>query len=72
MGVTEEAGKAVGGVVDALKSTPVVLGLILMNVLFLATALWFLHEVATNTRARNSEQTQLLAECMRRQTGETK
>jgi hypothetical protein len=34
-GVTEEAGKAVGATVDALKSTPIVLALVIFNVLFM-------------------------------------
>jgi hypothetical protein len=68
MGAAEEGGKAIGSVVDALKSTPVILSLIVMNVIFLATALWFLHEVATNSRARTAEQTAILSECMKRLT----
>lgn len=35
MGITEEAGKAAGQVVDALRSTPIILALVIFNVLFM-------------------------------------
>ena len=40
MGVTEEAGKVAGGAIEALKSTPVVLALVIFNVLYMAGSFW--------------------------------
>lgn len=39
-GVTEEASKAVQSVTEALKSTPVVLALVIFNVIFMALTAW--------------------------------
>jgi hypothetical protein len=39
-GITEQVGKAATATVDALKSTPVVLALVLFNVLFMAAMVY--------------------------------
>lgn len=43
-GVTEEAGKAAQSTIEALKSTPVVLALVIFNILFMGLATWTAHE----------------------------
>jgi hypothetical protein len=43
-GATEEAGKAAQSAIEALKSTPVVLALVLFNVLFMGLMTWTSHE----------------------------
>ena len=44
MGVTEEASKTAATVVEALKSTPLVLALVIFNVLYMALTGWAVHE----------------------------
>ena len=61
MGVTEEAGKAVSGTIDALKSTPTAIALLVLNVVFLLFAVYLLGEVASNSSERNKTQTDLIA-----------
>ena len=43
-GVTDEAGKTARTVVDALKTTPAVLALVVFNVLFIGTIAWVQHQ----------------------------
>jgi hypothetical protein len=40
MGAIEQGGKVAGGIVEALKNQPVVLALVIINVLFMAAAVW--------------------------------
>lgn len=51
-GVTEEAGKTARSVVEGLKSTPLVLALILMNLIFIGFLVWLLNEISSNNRAQ--------------------
>jgi len=60
MGVTEEAGKAVSTVVDAMKATPTAIALLVINVVFLGFAVYVLGEVAANAQERNKSQTELI------------
>jgi hypothetical protein len=43
MGAPEEAGKAVTGMVEALKSTPVILAILIFNVVFMGLSAWQTH-----------------------------
>jgi len=51
MGISEEAGKAAGGIIDALKSYPLVLSLVLMN-LGLIGLLYVIAGKSAETRQR--------------------
>ena len=44
MGVGEEASKTAQTVVEALKSTPLVLALVIFNILYMALTGWAVHE----------------------------
>lgn len=44
MNVTEEAGKTARGAIDALKSTPVILALVLLQAIVLGAVAWYSHE----------------------------
>lgn len=44
MGVTEEAGKAATSAIDALKSTPVILGVLVFNLAFMGFVGYLEHE----------------------------
>jgi hypothetical protein len=61
MGVGEEAGKAVSATVDAMKSMPLAIALLIVNVGFLAFAAYVLGEVASNAAERNKNQTELIS-----------
>ena len=43
-GVTDEAGKTGRAVVDALKTTPMVLALVLFNLAFIGSIVWIQHQ----------------------------
>jgi hypothetical protein len=63
-GAVEEAGKVAGGFIDSMKSQPLALALIVLNVIFLLI-FWFIFDRASH---RNQErETQLyatLAKCV--------
>jgi hypothetical protein len=54
------AGSAITAVADNLRSHPLAFALVLVNVLFIAAAVWVLRDIAVNARARD----QLLAQCV--------
>ena len=66
MGVTEEAGKVAGGTVEALKSQPLALALVVINVLFLLGGGYVLHDIADAQRASMLRKDQLLADLAER------
>ena len=63
MSITEQAGKAAQSTIDALKSTPVVLALVVFNVLFMGAMVY----VAIKTGERWDKEVQrwadLVAHC---------
>jgi len=44
MGITEEGGKVATGTVEALKSQPLALALVVVNVMFLIGGMWTAHD----------------------------
>ena len=65
MGPVEEGGKVATSVIESMKSQPLALAVIVVNVLFLVAGLWFLHEIAALTSARQQRSDQLLVELVR-------
>jgi hypothetical protein len=59
--VTEEIGKAASHVVEAMKSTPLAIALLIVNVGFLGFAAYVLGEVAANASERNKTQMELIS-----------
>lgn len=59
-----EAAKVASGTVDALKSQPLALALIVINILFLAIVLWFFMESAKVVTADHQERTQMVEKLM--------
>ena len=53
-------GKVLGGAIDAMKSAPLAIALLIVNVGFLGFAAYLLGEVAANSRERNKSQTELI------------
>jgi hypothetical protein len=70
-GAAEEAGKAIGGIVDALKSQPLSLALVMMNLALLAYVFYRENHVATSRQETTrmildyqKEVGQLLSRCV--------
>jgi len=61
MMVIDTSGKVATAAVDAMKSTPLAIALLLVNIGFLAFAAYLLGHVADNASERNKTQTELLA-----------
>ncbi len=60
MGLTEEAGKAAGSVVDAMKGTPMLLVVLLINAAFLGVIVYLMGEAVANSAERNKQQLTLI------------
>ncbi len=60
MGVTEEASKVAGSVVDAMKGVPMLLAMLLVNLGFLGIIVYFMGEAAANAGKRNEQQLALI------------
>jgi hypothetical protein len=60
MTMQEQAGKVATAAVDAMKSTPLAIALLIVNVGFLCFAAYLLGQVATNAAERNKSQVDLI------------
>jgi len=60
MSVPERVGKVATSTVEAMKSTPMALALLLVNVCFLGFAAYMLGAVASNSAERNKSQIELI------------
>jgi hypothetical protein len=60
MNVSEEAAKVASTAIDAMKSTPLAIALLVVNVGFLGFAAYVLGEVAANASERNKTQSELI------------
>lgn len=62
MGAVEEGGKVAGGVVEGLKTQPLALALVVINVLFLLGGGYILHDIADNLKGQQLRKDDLLAQ----------
>ena len=62
MGAVEEGGKVATAAVESLKSQPLALALVLVNVLFLCAGLYAVHDIAGAVRGREERRDALLLE----------
>jgi hypothetical protein len=60
MSPVETTGKVAASAVEAMKSTPLAIALLVVNVGFLGFAGYVLGEVAANSRERNKSQLELI------------
>lgn len=60
MSMSEQAAKVAHSAVDAMKSTPLAIALLIVNVGFLGFAAYVLGEVAANASERNKTQSELI------------
>jgi hypothetical protein len=72
IGAIEEGGKVAVGTIEALKSQPLALALVIVNVLFLLTGGYFLHDLKSSVQERNQRHDEqfstLLERCVGRST----
>lgn len=61
MMVLDTTGKIATSAIDAMKSTPLAVALLVVNVGFLGFAAYVLGEVAANASERNKSQTELIS-----------
>lgn len=59
--VIKESAEAVTATVNAMKSTPLAIALLVVNIGFLAFAAYVLGEVSANAQERNKNQMELIA-----------
>jgi hypothetical protein len=65
MGLLEHSAKALHSLADAMKAQPIALALIVINLLFLGTAVLVLRDVALNAREREISDSKLLSQILR-------
>jgi hypothetical protein len=65
MEVTEQAAKVANSAIDAMRSTPLAIALLLVNIGFLGFAAYVLGEVSENSHARNAAQIELINNLVR-------
>ena len=66
MGALEKGGKIASSTIDAMKSQPLALALLTVNLLFLLAAGLFVHEVAAHSAEGQQRKDKLIAEMMER------
>ncbi len=60
MGISEEGAKVAGGVVDAMKGTPMLLVVLLINAGFLGSIVYLMGQAVANSGERNKTQLELI------------
>ena len=65
MGAVEQTGKIVASTAESLGKSPLALGLIVVNMIFLFGGGWVIHDVAERTSAGNERRDKMLAEIIR-------
>jgi len=62
MGTSEEIGKVAGATVEAMKTQPLALALVVINVLFLVGGIYVLRDIAENLKGQQLRKDELLAQ----------
>ena len=65
--VVEATGKAASDVVAGLKNSPALLSLVVLNVVGLALAMWFLTQLLTASHEHRDKMLALIEKCMSHQ-----
>lgn len=64
----QAAGRVAEDVISGLKSQPTLLGLIVMNMLGILAAMWFLSELSTAQKERSTQLFDMLKTCLQSRT----
>jgi hypothetical protein len=62
MGTSEEVGKVASATVEAMKTQPLALALVVINVLFLVGGIFVLRDIAENLKGQQLRKDELLAQ----------
>jgi hypothetical protein len=65
MNITEEGARAANSAIDAMRSTPLAIALLCMNIGFLCFTAYILAQVASNAGERNKAQLELITNLVR-------
>jgi hypothetical protein len=65
MGISDNGAKVATSTIEALKGNPMVLGLLLINFVFLIGGAWVIHDVAERTATGNERRDKMLTEIIR-------
>jgi hypothetical protein len=63
--VAETTGKVASDVVSGLVGTPALLAVVVLNVVAMGIAAWFLVKLADATTARTAQLMQMISDCMK-------
>jgi len=63
--ITEVTGRVATDVVSGLVGTPALLAVVVLNVVAMGIACWFLAKLADATASRTNQMMQLIQDCMR-------
>jgi hypothetical protein len=63
--VVEATGQVASSVVTGLVGTPALLAIVVLNVVAMGVACWFLAKLADATAARTDRMMQMIADCMK-------
>jgi len=63
--VVEQAGQVASSTIEAMKSTPLAIALLVVNMAFLGFAAYVLGDVAANASERNKSQLELITNLVR-------
>lgn len=66
MGATEEASKVATGTVEALKTQPLALALVVVNVLFLIGGIWTAHDFFQRLESASLRKDKMMTEMVER------
>jgi hypothetical protein len=64
-GVAETTGKVASDVVSGLVGTPALLAVVVLNVIAMGIACWFLAKLADATASRTTQMMQLISDCLK-------
>jgi hypothetical protein len=64
-GVVETTGQVASNVVTGLVGTPALLTIVVLNVVAICFAAWFLAKLADATTARSAQLMQMISDCMK-------
>lgn len=60
MSIPEEAGKVASSTIEAMKSVPLAIALLVVNIMFLGFSGYILNTVANNASERNKQQLEMI------------
>ena len=69
--VVQATGQVAGDIIGGLKGNPIVLALVVLNILGIGAALWFLRDLMSDSRSTRMEMLSMIGYCVRGRTDST-